>query len=520
MPEANQLPAMRDANKPPGAAQSIQENTQTNGQPAAEPVTQETATPAAQPVAQQEAAFPPARTMPSAAPNAAPTGAISDAPPSVSPDPQPLEAQPNESLVAILDQMADPDGDSRWDRSTKRTVLVIMLVALVFIFYISRPVIPMILIAAIMAYLFSPIVGYAERLRIPRAASTIALYLLVIGALVLAPLIFIPTLIDQLRALSAFDVPGTARGVIGWANSTLQGLPETITIIGYQVPVGSVARQFQNNGAQPQYAPSVNDILNAIQQTLSATTNVVSSTATIGINVVGTVFSTFLAILVTFFVSLYMTMDAPRIQSYFHGLFPTSYRSELADLLRRIGLVWQSFLRGQLILGLVVGTFTWMALSIVGMPGALIFGILAGLLEVVPNLGPILAMIPAVITALIQGSDVLGPMGIDNIGFALITVGIYFLIQQLENNILVPRIIGDSINLHPIVVICAVAVGLSTGGILGALLAPPIVATFRVIGSYIHAKLLDYPPFAGRPLPTKRPREHRRTVSGKELSEP
>jgi hypothetical protein len=126
-------------------------------------------------------------------------------------------------------------------------------------------------------------------------------------------------------------------------------------------------------------------------------------------------------------------------------------------------------------------------------------------------------MIPAVITALIQGSDVLRPLGIDNVGFALITVGIYFLIQQLENNILVPRIIGDSINLHPIIVICAVAVGLSTGGILGALLAPPIVATFRVIGSYIHAKLLDYPPFGGRPLPDNRPRQYRRKVTRKDL---
>ena len=166
----------------------------------------------------------------------------------------------------------------------------------------------------------------------------------------LVPILFIPTLIDQLRALASFDVPGTARGMIGWANNTLQGLPETVTIIGYQVPVAAVARQVQANSQQTQYVPSVNDILDYIQQFLSATTNVVSSTATIGINVVGTVFSTFLAILVTFFVSLYMTMDAPRIQTYFHSLFPTSYRSELADLLRRIGLVWQSFLRGQLIL--------------------------------------------------------------------------------------------------------------------------------------------------------------------------
>ena len=335
--------------------------------------------------------------------------------------------------------------------------------------------------------------------------------------MLLVPILFVPTLIDQLRALASFDVPGTARGMIGWANNTLQGLPETVTIIGYQLPVAAVARELQASSQQTQYVPSVNDILDYIQQFLSATTNVVSTSATIGINVVGTVFSTFLTILVTFFVSLYMTMDAPRIQNYFHSLFPTSYRSELADLLRRIGLVWQSFLRGQLILGIVVGVATGVALSLVGMPGAIIFGILAGLLEVVPNLGPILSMIPAVITALIQGSNVLGPMGIDNVGFALITVGIYFLIQQLENNILVPRIIGDSINLHPIIVICAVVVGLSVGGILGALLAPPIVATFRVIGSYVHAKLLDYQPFVGNPLPNTRPKAYRRKVTGKEL---
>ena len=388
---------------------------------------------------------------------------------------------------------------------------------LVFIIYISRPVIPMILIAAILAYLLNPIVNAAERVRIPRAVTTLAIYLLVIGLLLLVPILFVPTLIDQLRALASFDVPGTARGMISWANNTLQGLPETVTIIGYQLPVAAVARELQAGSQQTQYVPSVNDILSYIQQVLSATTNVVSTSATIGINVVGTVFSTFLTILVTFFVSLYMTMDAPRIQNYFHSLFPTSYRSELADLLRRIGLVWQSFFRGQLILGIVVGVATGVALSLVGMPGAIIFGILAGLLEVVPNLGPILSMIPAVITALIQGSNVLGPMGIDNVGFALITIGIYFLIQQLENNILVPRIIGDSINLHPIIVICAVVIGLSVGGILGALLAPPIVATFRVIGSYVHAKLLDYQPFVGSPLPNTRPKAYRRKVTGKEL---
>ncbi len=421
---------------------------------------------------------------------------------------------PNDSLVAVIDRVADPTADSQWDLSTKRTVLVIMLVVIVFVIYISRSIVPMVLIAAILAYLLSPIVTFAQRFRIPRLASTLAIYLLIVTLLVLVPIIFIPTLVDQLRALATFDASGAARSVLAWVNETVQGLPETVIVLGYQVPVAEYVRQVQENSQQVSLVPSVSDILGSIQQFLSTTTNVVSSTASFGINVVANIFSIFVGVLVTFFVSLYMTMDAPRIQAYFHSLFPTSYRSELADLLRRIGSVWQSFLRGQLILSITVGMTTWLALTLVGMPGALIFGLLAGLLEVVPNLGPILAMIPAVITALLQGSTVLEPLGVGPVGFALITVGIYFLIQQLENNVLVPRIIGDSINLHPIVVICAVAVGFSIGNILGALLAPPIVATSRVVGSYIHAKLLDYPPFQGQPVLAQPQRTYRRTVSG------
>lgn len=429
----------------------------------------------------------------------------------------PTIPDPNESLVAAIERVARPSDDSSWDLSTKRTVLVIMLIAIVFVIYISRGILPMILVAGILAYLLNPLVNLGERLRIPRAVGTLVIYILLIVALVLIPIIFIPALIDQLRALANFDVPGNARSFLQWANDTIRGLPEEVVVLGYVLPVGQTITQIQANSQGAQFIPSVNDILSYIQQGLSATTTVVTSTYSIGVSVVGAFFSGFLAVLVTLFVSLYMTIDAPRIQTYIQSLFPASYRSELADLLRRIANVWQSFLRGQLILSITVGVTTWLALTLVGMPGALIFGILAGLLEVVPNLGPILAMIPAVITALLQGSDVMRDVGINNLGFALITVGIYFLVQQLENNILVPRIIGDSINLHPIIVICAVAVGLTTGGILGALLAPPVVATFRVVGSYVHAKLLDYPPFLGRPLPNNRPSTYRRKVTGREL---
>ncbi len=422
-----------------------------------------------------------------------------------------------EPLVATLEQIAQTNTPERWDLATKRTVLVIMLIAGIYIIYISRSILPIVLSAGIISYLLSPAVNLASRLKIPRLLSSLVVYLVVILGLLLLPIIFVPALIDQLRTLANFDVPGTARSVLNWLDATIRSLPAQIVLLGYAIPLSEFVGRLQANTQQVQFIPSVNDILNYIQNLLSTTTTVVGGTFNIGVSVVGGIFSGFLTALVIFFLSLYMTIDAPRIRAYIHDLFPPSYRSELADLLRRIGSVWQAFLRGQLILSVTVGLATYLALGLVGMPGALIFAILAGLLEVVPNLGPIMAMIPAVIMAMIQGSEVMRELGFNNLGFALITVGIYFLIQQLENNILVPRIIGDSINLHPIAVICAVAVGLTTAGILGALLAPPVTASFRVLGSYVHAKLLDYPPFVGRAAVPKPPRSYRRTLSKREL---
>ena len=325
----------------------------------------------------------------------------------------------------------------------------------------------------------------------------------------------------QLSTLASFDVQNTARTLLVRFNETIYGLPDRVTIIGFELPVGTTIDQIQNNAVEFDFIPSLADILTYVQQVIGTTTNLVSSTAVISYNVVGGLFSILITVVVAFFLSLYMTKDAPSIRRYVESLFPTSYQSESMDVLRRMGYVWSSFFRGQLLLSLTVGFLTWGVLALLQMPGALILGILAGLLEVIPNIGPILAMIPSVIIALIYGSPVMDAAGINNFGFALIIVAIYFVIQQLENNILVPRIIGSSVNLHPIVVIIGVAVGLNVAGILGALLAAPILASLRVLGGYVHAKLLDYQPFFG-PDPTTLPQEeitYRRVVHGDDLQE-
>ncbi len=407
-----------------------------------------------------------------------------------------------------------------WDAATKRTVLVILFIGLLFTLWISRNILPLLIVSAIIAYLLSPIVDLAERLRIPRGVSTLVLFALLLFGLSLLPALFAPSIARQLGALAAFDVQNTARMLLMRFNQAIYSLPESINLIGFEVPVGSTVDQIQSNAVEFDFIPSLADILNYVQQLIGTTTNLVSSTAVISFNVVGSIFSVLITILVAFFLTLYMTKDAPQIRHYIEGLFPSSYQSEFVDVLRRMGAVWSSFFRGQFLLSLTVGLITWGVLSLLGMPGALILGILAGLLEVIPNIGPILAMIPALVLALIYGSPVLAETGINNFGFALIIVAIYFIIQQLENNILVPRIIGSSVNLHPIVVIIGVAVGLNVAGILGALLAAPILASLRVLGGYVHAKLLDYQPFLGRDAAgVPQQVQYRRVVRGDELQE-
>lgn len=403
--------------------------------------------------------------------------------------------------------------DSRWDVATKRTVLVIMLVVGVGIFWISRPVLTLLIIGGIVAYLLNPIVDLCERLRIPRSVSTIVLYLLLLVALILTPVLLLPVLLTQLSSLS-FNVPYTANLFVGWMQRTVANLPPSVEILGFRFDLTGFYQSFQasiNQDLTRQWLPTPQDILSYINQAIGTATSVLSTSVSVGFSVVGGVFAVLFFFFVLFFISLYLTKDAPKIRAYVEGLFPRAYQSELGDLFARIGHIWQAFFRGQIILSTSVGVSTWLALTLAGMPGALILALLAGALEIIPNLGPIIAMIPAVIVALIQGSD---SLTISNFNFALLTVGIYFIIQQFENNLLVPRIIGNSVNLHPVVVICGVVIGANLAGVMGAFLAAPVIASLRMLGAYIYNKLIDNPVALEPPPQESRDTFYRRIVRG------
>ena len=191
-------------------------------------------------------------------------------------------------------------------------------------------------------------------------------------------------------------------------------------------------------------------------------------------------------------VSFYLLKDQGRFGRSINKLVPDDYRYEVRRLGEEVNVIWSAFFRSQLVLCAVVGTLVGVTMRVVGVRNALILGIIAGVLEIIPNIGPAIAAIPAVLIAYFQGSTYLL---LSNGWFALLVIGLYVVIQQLENNILVPRIIGRSLNLHPLVVIVGALAGANLAGILGMFLAAPILASLRIVGNYVHSKLLDLEPF-------------------------
>jgi predicted PurR-regulated permease PerM len=148
----------------------------------------------------------------------------------------------------------------------------------------------------------------------------------------------------------------------------------------------------------------------------------------------------------------------------------------LLTLLKRLGDLWLTYLKGQVLLAGIVGGLTWVVNAGIGLAWALPLGLLAGLLGTIPSFGPLLAAIPAVIVALIKGSSVIA---VQSWVFALIVAGVYVLIQQLSSFVLEPHILGKRLSLPPLVVLFSVIAGAAIGNVIGAYLAVPLVASAR-----------------------------------------
>lgn len=176
----------------------------------------------------------------------------------------------------------------------------------------------------------------------------------------------------------------------------------------------------------------------------------------------------------TVFFSFYFTAEKDVVEKIVIRFFNETKTRRVVTLFDRIEKRMSAWLWGELLLMTVIGCMTFVGLNLIGVRYALPLAIIAGLLEVIPNLGPVLSTIPAFFIAITQSYF---------LGFS--TIALYFIVQQLENNLIVPYIMRKAVGINPIVTLIALIVGGRVGGILGILLAIPLTLFFESIVSEV-----------------------------------
>jgi predicted PurR-regulated permease PerM len=364
----------------------------------------------------------------------------------------------------------------QWSKQTKLIISLLLVGLVLYLLARFRTVIPPFILAIILAYVLSPFINLLNlRLKIPRILAIIISYLMLIGIMIAIPIVIIPILGTQINVLS-LDFQRLLTQIESLIGNSIRILGQEIDIPAL-IERASIALQ---NLLEP-----------IVGQTLGMLVEVISSIAWL------------IFILV---ISFYLIKDSARLKGWIEDHIPPAYQMDYTLLRDEIKEIWSAFFRGQLVLGLVVGSMITVVGFILGLPFALAMGVLAGFLEFLPSLGHGIWLTIASILAFFIGSTWLP---IPNWAFMLIVIGLHLIFEQFDLNYLIPRIIGRRVHLPPLVVILGIVAGAVLAGVLGILLAAPTIASARVLGRYVYANLFDLDPFPNTstsPLPPPNPR--------------
>ena len=223
----------------------------------------------------------------------------------------------------------------------------------------------------------------------------------------------------------------------------------------------------------PQYVENAARVMGFNVDYSSFNTSISDSLSGIGKNIfliTGKAINIVFSALTIFVISFYLLLYRDSFKLSIVKVFPKEKREKVEDVLHKIEKKLGAWARGQVVLSVIIGVFTWIVLTLLQMDFALPLAVAAGILEIIPTAGPILASIPAIIVAL-----TISP------ALALVVAISYLIIQTIENNILVPKIMEKSVGLNPVVVILAILVGGTLMGVIGALLAIPFLSALIII---------------------------------------
>lgn len=309
-----------------------------------------------------------------------------------------------------------------------RTVIftVLLLLGLWFLYFI-RDIILQLFVALLLMTILEPFVGVLTKIKIPRALAVLITYILVLGLF---------------GGLIAVIAPPLAQQTANF----VAALPDYLSKIG----VSSIISQ---------------DLVGRLVAQLGGIPGEVLSFTV-------SVFSNLLSVIAVLVFAFYMLLSRDKLQDQLGFFFGEEKRQGIGRVVDNLEMKLGKWARGQLIIMFAIGLGTYIGLVLIGIPFALPLAILAGLLEIIPILGPIVSAIPAVLI----GFGISPLVGVGTLALA-------FLVHQLEGYILVPKIMEKSVGVSPLVVLIAIAIGAKLAGIMGVIISVPFVITLQVLAS-------------------------------------
>ncbi|MFC1700928.1 AI-2E family transporter [Patescibacteria group bacterium] len=318
------------------------------------------------------------------------------------------------------------------------TILKVVLIALsLFFAYIIRDIIIMVFVAVVVAAAVGGPVNWLKKRKVPRILGVAFIYLIILLLFSLVISLIIPPLTEQIRSLASY-------------------FPALMEKVGLSV---------QQWWGKYNIGTSLQSLLSQASSKLGQATSNIFTTI---FDLFGGVFSAVVVVVISF----YLSVQEKGVKEFILSLTPDGHKPYISSLIERIQIKIGGWLRGQLILMLIIGTLTYIGLSILGIKYALLLSLIAGFLEIIPYLGPIVSTIPAVILTFAQSPFL-----------AFIVLMLYIVIQQLENYVIVPQVMKRTVGLNPVTIIIVMLIGMKLAGILGIILSVPLAAVVNELSN-------------------------------------
>ena len=314
---------------------------------------------------------------------------------------------------------------------------IILILILFYVLFIVRDVLAVLFVSLILASALDPWIDWMQSKKIPRVMGVIIIYLLIFLAISSTVYLLVPPMVEQIKELGE-NLPK-------YSDKLLSGVS---FLKSYSVEHG-----FSDN-----IKDSVGTINSSFQNAAGGVFNTIGS-------LFGSILSFFLVLVITF----YMSVEQNAVKKIVWSVAPEKHQLYIMQLIYRMQKKIGLWLRGQLILSFIIFILVFIVLSILGVKYALVLAMLAGLTEFVPYLGPILAAIPAIFLAFAED-----PM------LAVVVAVMYYIIQLVENHIIVPKLMQKVVGLNPVIIIAVLLMGFKIAGVPGAILSIPVATAGAV----------------------------------------